>query len=62
MTDLKNVTQKTWRIIAGQDARGLYFNDLIANNIAIGVDIIVIKNDWFMLLMLLLKILFKIIR
>ncbi len=41
MTDLKNVAQKTWRSYVGTVMQeGYIFNDTIANNIAIGVDII----------------------
>jgi ATP-binding cassette subfamily B protein len=41
MTDLKNVAQKTWRSHVGTVMQeGYIFNDSIANNIAIGVDII----------------------
>ncbi|MEB3380279.1 peptidase domain-containing ABC transporter [Flavobacterium psychrophilum] len=41
MTDLKNVAQKTWRSHVGTVMQeGYIFNDTIANNIAIGVDII----------------------
>ena len=41
MTDLKNITQKAWRNHIGAVMQeGYIFNDTIANNIAIGVDII----------------------
>jgi ATP-binding cassette subfamily B protein len=41
MTDLKNIAQKTWRSHVGTVMQeGYIFNDTIANNIAIGVDII----------------------
>ena len=41
MTDLKNVAQKTWRSHVGTVMQeGYIFNDTIANNIAIGADII----------------------
>lgn len=41
LTDLKNITQKTWRNHLGCVMQeGYIFNDTIANNIAIGVDII----------------------
>jgi len=41
MTDLKNVAQKTWRSHVGTVMQeGYIFSDTIANNIAIGVDII----------------------
>ena len=40
-TDLKNIAQKTWRSHVGTVMQeGYIFNDTIANNIAIGVDII----------------------
>ncbi|PKP24166.1 MAG: ABC transporter ATP-binding protein [Bacteroidetes bacterium HGW-Bacteroidetes-2] len=39
--DLKNISQKTWRDLCGVVMQeGYIFNDTIANNIAIGVDII----------------------
>jgi ATP-binding cassette subfamily B protein len=41
MTNLRNVAQKTWRSHVGTVMQeGFIFNDTIANNIAIGVDII----------------------
>jgi ATP-binding cassette subfamily B protein len=41
MTDLKNIRQKAWRNQVGAVMQeGFIFNDTIANNIAIGVDII----------------------
>lgn len=41
MTDLKNIPQKAWRSQVGAVMQeGFIFNDTIANNIAIGVDII----------------------
>jgi ATP-binding cassette subfamily B protein len=41
MTELKNVGQKTWRTHVGTVMQeGYIFNDTIANNIAIGVDIV----------------------
>jgi ATP-binding cassette subfamily B protein len=41
MTDLKNIHQKAWRNQVGAVMQeGFIFNDTIANNIAIGVDII----------------------
>ena len=41
MTDLKNIHQKAWRSQVGAVMQeGFIFNDTIANNIAIGVDII----------------------
>ncbi len=41
MTDLKNINQKAWRNQVGAVMQeGFIFNDTIANNIAIGVDII----------------------
>jgi ATP-binding cassette subfamily B protein len=41
LTDLKNISQKTWRNHLGTVMQeGYIFNDTIANNIAIGVDII----------------------
>ena len=41
MTDLKNISQKTWRYHVGTVMQeGYIFNDTIANNIAIGVDVI----------------------
>ena len=41
MTDLKNIAQKTWRSHVGAVMQeDFIFNDTIANNIAIGVDII----------------------
>jgi ATP-binding cassette subfamily B protein len=41
MTDLKNIRQKAWRSQVGAVMQeGFIFNDTIANNIAIGVDII----------------------
>jgi ATP-binding cassette, subfamily B, bacterial len=41
MTDLKNIAQKAWRNHVGTVMQeGYIFNDTIANNIAIGVDII----------------------
>jgi ATP-binding cassette, subfamily B, bacterial len=40
-TDLENINQKTWRAHVGTVMQeGFIFNDTIANNIAIGVDII----------------------
>ena len=39
--DLKNISQKTWRNHIGSVMQeGYIFNDTIANNIAVGVDII----------------------
>lgn len=39
--DLKNISQKTWRSMIGTVMQeGYIFNDTIANNIAIGIDII----------------------
>jgi ATP-binding cassette subfamily B protein len=41
MTDLKNIAQKSWRNHVGTVMQeGFIFNDTIANNIAVGVDII----------------------
>lgn len=41
MTDLKNIHQKAWRSQVGAVMQeGFIFNDTIANNIAVGVDII----------------------
>jgi len=41
MTDLKNVAHKTWRYHVGTVMQeGYIFNDTIANNIAIGIDIV----------------------
>lgn len=45
LIDLKNISQKTWRNHIGSVMQeGYIFNDTIANNIAIGVDIIDIER------------------